>query len=285
MDYYKNIFDRYQPAAEQLNQRVEVSVSRSCEGPELKKRLREIIGLVDLTSLEGSDTKKHINDLCVKALEIQDSALKIPPVATVCVYPAFVGQVKRNLKGSAIKVACAAGGFPSGQIPIELKLNEIRYAVDEGADEIDMVISRGKLLEGNDREVFDEIVVIREVCRDVKLKVILETGELRSIDLIRKAGELAILAGADCIKTSTGKIQPAATPWAFLVMLDTIDEYYRKTGIKIGIKPAGGISTPEQALIYYQLVSDVLGPQWLNKELFRIGASRLINNILAEIEN
>jgi deoxyribose-phosphate aldolase len=190
---------------------------------------------------------------------------------------------KNQLKGTGIRVAAVAGAFPSGQSPLAVRLEEVRYTINEGADEIDMVISRGRLLEGDESYVFDEIAAIREVCKEVYLKVILETGELKTPALIRKASEIAIAAGTDFIKTSTGKIQPAATEEAIEIMLEVIREQYEKTGKKTGIKPAGGISEPKQALQYYLLTKRILGADWLNKNLFRIGASRLADGLAREI--
>jgi deoxyribose-phosphate aldolase len=204
-------------------------------------------------------------------------------VAAVCVYPVFAELVSQQLLGTGIKTACVAGSFPSGQSPLGLRVEEVAYAVQFGADEIDMVISRGKLIEGNEDFILQEVEAIKTACGEAHLKVILETGELKTLGLVRKASELAIQGGADFIKTSTGKIQPAATPEAFMVMLDTIKEYHEATGIKIGIKPAGGISTSEEALIFYTLVLKILGEEWLNSHLFRIGASRLTTDILNEI--
>ena len=247
--------------------------------------LREIMGFLDLTTLEGSDTRQRVTELCNKAWGLADPVSGIPAVAAVCVYPNFVRLCREQLAGKNIRVACVAGAFPSGQSPIHVKTAEVRYAVDEGADEVDMVISRGKFLEGDFERVFEEISAIREACGKAHLKVILETGELRGPSDIRKASEIAILAGASFIKTSTGKIQPAATPAAAMVMCQTIREYYEKTGIKIGFKPAGGISEPETALGYYFIVNGILGREWLNPEFFRIGASRLADKIVETIKN
>jgi deoxyribose-phosphate aldolase len=240
----------------------------------------QLLGFLDLTTLEGADTGEKIARLCIKA---RFSAIEasLPDAAAVCVYPSLVRRARQELKGSGIKVASVAGGFPAGQTSLKIKLEEVRYAIGEGADEIDTVISRGKLLEGSGQEVFDELCAIREHCGDNKLKVILETGELQTPALIRKASELAILSGADFIKTSTGKIATGATPPAFLVMLDTIREYHQKTGKAVGIKAAGGVRTPDQAMIYIRLVKAVLGEQWLHKDFFRIGASSLADEILS----
>lgn len=244
---------------------------------------KKILSIIDLTTLEGSDTENKIISLCNKAKGYKLKGKGIPNVAAVCVYSPFVKIAKKNLEDTGIKVASVAGAFPSGQSPLFVKIEEVKYAINEGADEIDMVISRGKFLEGNYQEVFDEIAAIKEVCGDLHLKVILETGELESLKNIRKASEIAINAGADFIKTSTGKISPAATEPAFVVMLDTIKEYYEKTEKMIGIKPAGGISEPWQALNYLVLVKDILGDKWLNKNYFRIGASRLADKVLDQI--
>lgn len=242
---------------------------------------RTLLSCIDLTTLEGSDNTVRIVELCRKACSFGESGLPLP--AAVCVYPPFVRLAKNQLKGTGIRVAAVAGAFPSGQSPLAVRLEEVRYTVNEGADEIDMVISRGRLLEGDESYVFDEITAFREVCKDVHMKVILETGELRSPALIRKASEIAIAAGTDFIKTSTGKIQPAATEEAMEIMLEVIREHYEKSGKKIGIKPAGGISEPGQALQYYLLTERILGTGWLNKNLFRIGASRLADGLAQKI--
>lgn len=239
--------------------------------------LKFALNVLDLTTLEGSDNDSVIENLCRKAVSFSDSGL--PNVAAVCVYPVFVNRAKTLLAGTNIHVASVAGAFPSGQSPIEIKTSEVAYAVNEGADEIDMVISRGKFLEGNNIEVFDEIRAIKEACKKAHLKVILETGELKDPDLIYNASMLSLKAGADFIKTSTGKIPVAATPEAAYVMLFAIKDYYEKTGFRAGFKPAGGISTPEQALVYIRLVEEILGEEWLTNKLFRIGASRLASNL------
>lgn len=239
------------------------------------KIYHQILGLIDLTTLEGSDHKEKIHILCESA--------KAMKTAAVCVYPPFVRYAKAQLKGTGIQVASVAGAFPSGQSPIEVKLAEISYAIEQGANDIDMVISRGKFLEGNYQTVFDEIKAISEICKDVHLKVILETGELGSPENVRRASDIAIAAGADFIKTSTGKIQPAATTEVFLVMLDAIKAHFEATGKKIGIKPAGGISEPEHAIPYFLMVKEVLGEDWLKPQLFRFGASRLATKIWDQI--
>ncbi|MCX6245665.1 MAG: deoxyribose-phosphate aldolase [Bacteroidetes bacterium] len=244
---------------------------------------RAILSCIDLTTLEGSDNTEKIVQLCRKAISFGQSGLPFP--AAVCVYPLFVRLAKKELDGTGIRVAAVAGAFPSGQSPLELRVKEVVYAVQEGADEIDMVISRGRMLEGDEKFVFDEIAAIREAAKDIHLKVILETGELKKPDLIRRASEIAISAGADFIKTSTGKIQPAATEEAMQIMLEVIRDHHEKTGRRIGIKPAGGISEPEQALRYYKMTEQILGTAWLDKDLFRIGASRLADALAKEISS
>jgi deoxyribose-phosphate aldolase len=241
-----------------------------------------LLSCIDLTSLEGSDNKGKIIELCRKACSFGESGLPLP--AAVCVYPPFVKLAKDQLKGSGIRVAAVAGAFPSGQSPLPVRLEEVKYTVNEGADEIDMVISRGRLLEGEETFVFDEVSAIRSVCKGITLKVILETGELKTPSLIRTASKIAIAAGADFIKTSTGKIQPAATEEAVEIMLEVIRQHFEKTGKRTGIKPAGGISEAEQALKYYMLVERILGPEWLNNKLFRIGASRLADGLAQKLK-
>lgn len=240
---------------------------------------RFILGCIDLTTLEGSDNTQKINELCATAINFKDEARNIPCTAAVCVYPPFVAQAKQLLKGTYIHVASVAGAFPAGQSPLEVKLAEVKYAVNAGADEIDMVISRGKFLEGNYQEVFNEIVAIKKACGSAHLKVILETGELKTADNIYAASMMAMEAGADFIKTSTGKIAVNATPESFLIMLDAISDYYQATGKMVGMKPAGGISDAEISLLYVKILENVLGKQWLNKQYFRIGASRLAKKI------
>ncbi len=248
---------------------------------ESKEALREIFSFMDFTSLDGSDNHAKIQLLCEKAVSFGEKGLPFP--AAVCIYPPFISIARQTLKGTPIKVATTAAAFPSGQMPLSVKLEEIRYAIGEGADEIDVVISRGTFLAGEYNKLFRELDAMRELAGKQTLKVILETGELQTPDNIARASEIAIEAGADFIKTSTGKINPAATEESVFVMLQVIGEYYRKTGKQIGIKPAGGIAEPQQALNYYRLVNDVLGKQWLTPELFRIGASRLADRIVESI--
>jgi len=252
------------------------------ELPNSKEILANILSLLDLTTLEGTDNNARIEMLCNKALGFGKQKLPLP--AAVCVYPPFVNYAKKLLDGSGILVASVAGAFPSGQLPLHLRVSECGYAVAEGADEVDMVISRGTFLAGDHKFIVEEVAAMKQACGNVHLKVILETGELVTEANIKLASELSIAGGADFIKTSTGKIQPAATPEAMAVMLQVIKNHYDKTGIRIGIKPAGGISTPDQALLYYLLVKNIVGDEWLNNKLFRIGASRLADGIQAELE-
>ena len=248
-----------------------------------KEALSIILNCIDLTTLEGADTKEKVNSLCEKGLNYNKQGKDIPTVAAICIYPTFAKQVSEKLKGTGLKTACVAGAFPAGQSPLFIKLIEVKYAVDEGAEEIDMVISRGTFLEGNYQTVFDEIAAIKQACGNAHLKVILETGELQTLTNIRIASDISIAAGADFIKTSTGKINPAATEEAFYVMLQSIKSYYETTGKMIGIKPAGGISEPHQALNYFILLNEVLGEKWLNNKYFRMGASRLADKIIEKI--
>lgn len=278
----RNIFDPYLQSLENLQRRVDAVVRDPLPLTENKAIYRTMLGLIDLTTLEGSDTEEKVRQLCRQARFSAENP-QLPDAAAVCVYPSLVRVARSELQGTRIRVASVAGGFPSGQTSLSVKLQEVKWAVDEGADEIDTVISRGKLLEGKLSEVFDELAAIREACGRVHLKVILETGELTSVDMTRRGAAIAIEAGADFIKTSTGKINPGATPLAFLVMLDTIREYLEKTGKAIGIKPAGGIRTPQQALQYYRLVENTLGDDWLVSDYFRIGASSLAKELLREV--
>lgn len=255
-------------------------IRTSPDKPLGKDSLQTILNCIDLTSLNGNDTHEKILSVCRKAYSFSVLGENIPNVAAVCFYPPFMATAKKELAGKNIRIASVAGGFPSGQTSLKVKLDEIKYAIDGGADEIDTVISRGTFLEGEYNKVFDELAAQKEVCGNIHLKVILETGELETVANIRKASETAINAGADFIKTSTGKISPAATGEAFVVMADTILEYYNKTGKMIGIKPAGGISEPEQAFLYLQLLSEILGEKWMNNNYFRIGASRLADKVL-----
>ncbi len=272
-------FNKYNQTFDDLALRVKNISGKNINLSEKLKIHKTILNCIDLTTLSGDDTNQKVIGLSKQALSYQNEKLGIKTTAAVCVYPVFAKAVSDTLKGTNVKTACVAGAFPSGQSPLEIRVKEVEYAVENGAQEIDMVISRGRLIEGDEDFVFDEISAIKEACGDAHLKVILETGELKTVELIRRASEIALLAGADFLKTSTGKIVPAATPEAFLIMLDTIKEYFDKTGMKTGIKPAGGISETQDALLYYLLTQSVLGNEWLNNSLFRIGASRLANKV------
>ena len=245
--------------------------------------LKLAMSMIDLTTLEGKDSDGKVKQLCHKAMHPHDAMPGVPQVAAVCVYPTMVRVAKKALKGSKINVAAVATAFPSGLAPLSVKLEDTRFAVGEGADEIDMVISRGKFLQGEYDFVYDEIAAIKQVCGKAHLKVILETGELSTLDNVRLASDIAIAAGADFIKTSTGKVQPAATMPVTLVMLEAIRDYYYATGKMIGMKPAGGIATSKLALHYLVMVNETLGAAWLNPDFFRFGASKLANDILMQL--
>jgi len=242
------------------------------------------IRMVDLTTLEGKDTPGKVRALCAKAVHPKPGDPSIPSVAAVCVYPALVAEAKDALRGSSVKVASVATGFPSGQTFTPLKVEETKMAVAAGADEVDMVIDRGAFLRGDYRTVFDEIVAVKEACGPAHLKVILETGELGTYDNVRRASILAMAAGADFIKTSTGKISPAATLPVTLVMLEAIRDFERATGRAVGMKPAGGIRTAKEAIAYLVVLYETLGPSWMTPERFRFGASSLLNDLLMQIE-
>jgi deoxyribose-phosphate aldolase len=242
------------------------------------------IRMIDLTTLEGRDTPGKIRALAAKAIHPQPGDPSIPSVAALCVYPALIADAKDALKGSTVKVASVATAFPSGQSFRDIKLAEVRAAVAAGADEIDMVIDRGAFLSGEYGTVFDEIVETKEACGETHLKVILETGELETFDNIRRASILAMAAGADFIKTSTGKVVPAATLPATLVMLEAVRDFEKATGRAVGVKPAGGIRTAKEAVQYLVVLYETLGPRWMTPDRFRFGASSLLNDVLMQIE-
>jgi deoxyribose-phosphate aldolase len=245
--------------------------------------LKLALNMIDLTTLEGKDTDGKVKQLCYKAQHLHDAYPGLPTVAAVCVYPSMVKVAKKALGNSGIKVASVSTAFPSGQAPRDVKIRDTKFAVSEGADEIDMVISRGKFHMGEYNFVYDEIAAVKEACGDARLKVILETGELVTYDKVRRASDIAMYAGADFIKTSTGKISPAATMPVTLVMLEAIRDFYYKTGKKIAMKPAGGISKAKLALHYLVMLNEVLGEEWMNNEWFRFGASSLANDILMQL--
>jgi deoxyribose-phosphate aldolase len=245
--------------------------------------LKLAISMMDLTTLEGKDTRGKVFALCQKAMRPDPSDHDIPHVAAVCVYPAMIPFVKQALEGSEVKVASVATGFPSGQTFTSIKVEETRQAVAAGADEVDMVIDRGAFLSGDYQKVFDEVAEVKEACGPAHLKVILETGELANYDQVRKASLIAMYAGADFIKTSTGKVGVNATLPVTLVMLEAIRDFHHVTGKKIGMKPAGGISNAKLALAYLVLLYETMGPEWMNSDMFRFGASSLLNDVLMQI--
>ena len=257
--------------------------TRSIKNASKIEALHMVLSMIDLTTLEGQDTPGKVRQLCQKAMHLHDALPGLPHVAAVCVYPTMVGVAKRALGDADINVASVATAFPSGMAPRSIKLEETRIAVEEGADEIDMVISRGAFLQGDYGFVFDEIAAIKEACGDAHLKVILETGELGTLDRVRRASVLAMHAGADFIKTSTGKIQPAATLPVTLVMLQAIRDYYYQTGRMVGMKPAGGISSAKLAVHYLVMLRETLGNAWMTPEWYRFGASSLANDVLMQL--
>jgi deoxyribose-phosphate aldolase len=266
-----------------IEERATAFTKRSIKTSTKLAGLKLAISMMDLTTLEGKDTPGKVAFLCRKAMHPADPRYDVPPCAAVCVYPNLVRAAKKFLGDSGVKIASVATGFPSGLMPLRLRLEEVRSAARDGADEIDMVIDRGVFLAGNYTRTADEIAAIKEACGDAHLKVILETGELQTYDNVRIASEIAMRSGADFIKTSTGKVSPAATMPVTLVMLEAIRDYFYETGIRIGMKPAGGIRTAKQALAYLVMVKETLGDDWLTPDLFRFGASTLVNDVLMQI--
>ena len=244
---------------------------------------RFLLGSVELTSLKATDNDESILKLTEKVNAVDNDYPTLPHVATICVYPCFAGIVSESLEVDGVEVACVSGNFPSSQALLDVKCVETALAINDGATEIDMVMSVGRFLAGDYETVCDEIQQIKEACREHPLKVILETGLLGKASLIKKASILAMYAGADYIKTSTGKEKPAATPEAAYVMCQAIKEYYEQTGIRIGFKPAGGMNTIEDALVYYTIVKEVLGEEWLTNRMFRLGTSRLCNLLINDL--
>lgn len=279
-------------------ERAEFFAGRSIKKESKIETLLTIIRMIDLTTLEGKDTEGKVYSICSKAVRPVPGDDNVPPVAAVCLYPNMLKFAKRALEGTGVKLASVATAFPSGQYPIKLREEDTAKCIRDGADEIDMVISRGEFLKGNYDVVFDEVRRIKNICIeeskklsdktgtnvDVHLKVILETGELETYDNVRKASIISMLAGADFIKTSTGKVQPAATLPVTLVMLEAIRDYYDETGIMIGMKPAGGIRKSKEAIAYLVMVNETLGGQWLTPDMFRIGASSLLNDVLMQYQ-
>jgi deoxyribose-phosphate aldolase len=241
------------------------------------------VRMMDLTTLEGADTPGKVAALCSKAVRPDPVDTTVPSVAAVCIYPNLVPTAKQRLRDTGVKVASVATAFPSGQSPLDVKLADVRDAVELGADEIDMVIDRGAFLSGRYAKVYDEIVKVKEACGDAHLKVILETGELGTYDNVRRASLLAMAAGADFIKTSTGKVTPAATLPVALCMLEAVRDVYEETGRVVGFKPAGGIRTSKQAIQHLVLVHETVGADWLTPDRYRFGASSLLNDVLMQI--
>jgi deoxyribose-phosphate aldolase len=266
-----------------VEERASRFTKRSIKKESKVEGLKLVLSMIDLTTLEGKDTPGKVKQLCYKALHLHDNYEGLPTVAAICVYPSMVKVAKKTLEGSEIKVASVATAFPSGQAARDVKIRDTKFAVNEGADEVDMVISRGKFLAGDYNFVFDEIADVKEACGNARLKVILETGELTTLDKVRRASDIAMHAGADFIKTSTGKIQPAATMPVTLTMLEAIRDYYYNTGKMIGMKPAGGISKAKTALHYLVMLNEVLGENWMNNHWFRFGASSLANDVLMQL--
>ncbi|MEP6956109.1 MAG: deoxyribose-phosphate aldolase [Chthoniobacterales bacterium] len=266
-----------------VEERAAAFTKRSIKTSAKLSGLKLAISMMDLTTLEGKDTPGKVAFLCRKAMQPLDAKYGVPSCAAVCVYPNLVRAAKKFLGNSGVKVASVATGFPSGLMPLRLKLEEVRGVVRDGADEVDMVIDRGVFLAGNYKRVADEIAAIKEACGEAHLKVILETGELQTYDNVRIASDIAMRSGADFIKTSTGKVSPAATIPVTLVMLEAIRDYFYETGIRIGMKPAGGIKNAKQALAFLVMVKETLGDDWLTPDLFRFGASTLVNDVLMQI--
>ena len=280
-----NQFRANSPTIDQVGvvERASRFTKRSIKKEAKMQGLKMVLNMIDLTTLEGMDTPGKVKQLCYKARHLHDSVEGLPNVAAVCVYPNFVGLAKKELADSEIKIASVATAFPSGNSSLPIKLEDVAMAVEAGADEIDMVISRGRFHAGDHQYVFDEIAAVKEACGVARLKVILETGELGTLDNVRLASDIAIEAGADFIKTSTGKIKPAATMPVTLVMLEAIRDHYFKTGQMVGMKPAGGISKSKLALHYLIMVKETLGDDWLTNQWFRFGASSLANDVLMQI--
>lgn len=290
-----------------VDQRAASFTKRSIKSASKLAGLRLAMSMIDLTTLEGKDSPEKVRAICRKAIRPQEGFLDtpgngsagdapaIPSVAAVCVYPSFVAIAREALKGSTVNVASVATGFPSGQYPLDVRVADVTAAVEAGADEIDMVINRGAFLSGQHKQVADEIRAIKAACGLAHLKIILETGELETYDNVRRASDLAIEAacsvpnepdvrdGEVFIKTSTGKVQPAATMPVTLIMLEAIRDHHRATGVRIGMKPAGGIRSAKQALHYLVMLKETLGDAWLSPKLFRFGASTLANDLLRQI--
>lgn len=279
------LLDFPRPSVDQVmaEERATAFTKRSIKTSAKLEGLRLVFSMMDLTTLEGKDTPGKVAFLCRKAIQPAEERYEVPSAAAVCVYPNMVRYARLFTRGTPVRVAAVATAFPSGQMPLAVKLEDTRMAVEEGADEIDMVIDRGAFLMGEYAKVYDEIAAVREACGPAHLKVILETGELQTYDNVRLASEIAMRAGGHFIKTSTGKVTPAATLPVTLVMLEAIRDYFYETGVRIGMKPAGGIRTAKESLAYLVMLHETLGDDWMNPELFRFGASTLANDVLMQI--
>ena len=264
-------------------ERASAFTKRSIKNASKLAGLKMVVSMMDLTTLEGKDTPGKVAYLCRKAIQPAEPRLGVPSCAAVCVYPNLVRAARAFVGDIGVKVAAVATAFPSGAMPLRVKLTDVRMAVDFGADEIDMVIDRGAFLAGEHGRVSDEIAAVKEACGPAHLKVILETGELHSYDNVRIASDLAMHAGADFIKTSTGKVAPAATLPVTLVMLEAIRDFFFATGRRIGMKPAGGIRTAKESLAYLVMLAETLGDDWMTPDLFRFGASTLANDVVMQI--
>ena len=284
MTKYEEVLSQYNTQID--DEKVQAAVAKIMEKvkendtPEVKKFL---LGSVELTTLKTTDSEESVLAFTERVNDFEDAYPDLPHVATLCVYPCYASIVSQSLEVEGVEVACVSGSFPSSQALIEVKIAETALAVKDGATEIDIVMSVGKFLSGDYETVCDEISELKAVCGEKKMKVILETGLLATAENIKKASILAMYAGADYIKTSTGKENPAATPEAAYVMCQAIKEYYDKTGIQIGFKPAGGLNTVHDALVYYTIVKEVLGEKWLTNQWLRLGTSRLANLLLSEV--
>ena len=266
-----------------LEERAEMLSKRSIKRESKLFALDLAIRMMDLTTLEGADTPGKVAALSSKGIRPDPGDPAIPSVAAICVYPNLVPYALERTKGTDVKVASVATAFPSGQSPLQVKLDETKWVVEAGAQEVDMVIDRGAFLSGRYAKVYDEIVQVKEACGETRLKVILETGELGTYDNVRRASLLAMAAGADFVKTSTGKLPSAATLPVTLVMLEAIRDVYEETGRRVGMKPAGGIRQAKQAVQYLVQLHETLGPEWLTPDLYRLGASTLLNDVLMQI--
>ena len=268
---------------EEVKEAVKKIIAEKVHENDTQEVKKFLMGSVELTTLKTTDSETSVMAFTEKVNQFEEAYPTLPHVATICVYPCFAKTVSQTLEIEGVEVACVSGSFPSSQALIEVKIAETALAVKDGATEIDIVMSVGKFLSGDYETVADEISELKAVCGERKMKVILETGCLKTASNIKKASILAMYAGADYIKTSTGKLEPAATPEAAYVMCQAIKEYYEKTGIQIGFKPAGGLNSVMDAITMYTIVKEVLGEQWLTNQWFRMGTSRLANLLLSEV--